>query len=70
MSIVVSKIVEVSMIKIALWICVGVDDWTVEIAIIASNETLFEDISVQWQDGIHEKSNSSLNSKKFTILDI
>ena len=36
-SIVVSSIVGVSMNKKALWIRVGVDDWTAERAIIASN---------------------------------
>ena len=38
MKIVVSSIDEVSMNKIALWICIGVDDLTAERAIIASNE--------------------------------
>ena len=38
MSIVVSNIAEVSLNKIALWIHVGVDDWTAERANIASNE--------------------------------
>ena len=37
MIIAVSSIVGMSMNKIALWISVGVDDWTVEKAIIASN---------------------------------
>ena len=36
MSIILSSIIEVSMNKIKLWICVGVDDWTVKRAIIAS----------------------------------
>ena len=35
MEIVVSSIVEVSMKKIALWIIVGVDDWTVQNTITA-----------------------------------
>ena len=35
-----SSIVEVSMIKIALRIYVGVDDWTAKRAIIASNAVL------------------------------
>ena len=39
MNIAVSSIVEVSMNKIALQIRVGVDDWTAERAIIASNES-------------------------------
>ena len=34
----VSSIVEVAMSKIVLWISVGVDDWTTELGIIASNE--------------------------------
>ena len=37
MSIVVSNIAEVSLNKIALWIHVGVDDWTAERANTASN---------------------------------
>ena len=37
MSIIVSIIVEVSMNKIALWIHMGVDDWTAERAIIANS---------------------------------
>ena len=32
------SVVEMSMNKITLWILVGVDDWTAESAIIASNE--------------------------------
>ena len=39
MNVAVSSIVEVSMNKIALQIRVGVDDWTAERAIIASNES-------------------------------
>ena len=39
MSIVMSSIVELSIIKIALWIHVDVDDWADERAIIASNES-------------------------------
>ena len=42
MTIAVSSIVEVSMTKIALWIRVGVDDWTAERAIIASYRGLGE----------------------------
>ena len=37
MSVIVPSIVVVSMNKIALWNSVGVDDWTVELTIIASN---------------------------------
>ena len=37
---VVSRIVEVSMNKIALWIDVRVDDWTAKRAIIARNDIL------------------------------
>ena len=37
MNIIVPSIVEVSMNKIVLWICVDVDDWTAERAIIVSN---------------------------------
>ena len=38
MSLIVLGIVKVSMDKTALWISVGVDDWTSESVIIASNE--------------------------------
>ena len=38
-SFIATSIVEVSMNKIALWISVGLDDWTGESGIIFSNET-------------------------------
>ena len=37
MSIVLSNMFEMSMNKIALWICARVDDWTAKRVIIASN---------------------------------
>ena len=40
-SFVVSNIAEVSMKKITLWIGVRVDDWTAELATIASNDFFF-----------------------------
>ena len=41
MKFIVSNIVDVSMNKMALWISVGVDDWTAKLAIIASNKYIW-----------------------------
>ena len=54
MGIVVSSIVVGSMNKIALWIRVGVDDWTDERAIIASNEQQMKIILPQFWDFARE----------------
>ena len=42
-------LLEVSMTKIALWICVCADDWAAESAIKASNDIIFEDVFCEWQ---------------------
>ena len=49
MNYIVSSIIEVSVNKIALWISVGVDDWTAERVLIASNGSLF--LACCWDTG-------------------